>query len=225
MNSPFIIAASIESLIIFVVLAVLSGLHSWWKKKHGGETEEENGDSPLPPRRPPAQRPGGAPSPQSSPASNWEEELRRILQGEPAQTSAPPPLRPPPVVVAAPPPMPAAPHPAVRQPAAPLPYLARSNIPVPLEGEEEEAGLAVKMPSLEQSAQAFLRRSSVESMATERLQQADKQVAEHTASTLRIRGTSPEAQRAVALLRERSSQRSAILASIILGPPKALAEG
>ena len=113
----------------------------------------------------------------------------------------------------------------MRQPAAPLPYLAHSNIPVPLEGDEEETGLAVKMPSLEQSAQAFLRRSSVESMVEARLQQADKQVAAHTPAQLRSRGISPDAQRAMALLRDRNSQRSAILASVILGPPKALAEG
>ena len=214
-----------ENLIILVAIAVISGLHSWWKKRQGGAAEEEDDDSPLPPRRPGAPQPGTTPPRPNSPASSWEEELRRMLQGEPAQTPAPPPLRPPPVIVAAPPPLPATPRPAVRQPAAPLPYLAHSNIPVPLEGDEEETGLAVKMPSLEQSAQAFLRRSSVESMAVARLQQADKQVAMHTPAQLRSRGISPDAQRAVALLRDRNSQRSAILASVILGPPKALAEG
>ena len=214
-----------ENLIILVVIAVLSGLHSWWKKKQGGAAEEEDDDSPSPPRHPGAPRPGNAPRPQSSPASSWEEELRRILQGQPPETAAPPPLSPPPVVVAAPPALPSAPRPTPRQPAAPLPYLARSNIPVPLEGDEEETGLAVKMPSLEQSAKAFLRRSSVESMAGERLQQADKQVAAHSPAQLRSRGISPDAQRAVALLRDRNAQRSAILASVILGPPKALAEG
>jgi hypothetical protein len=213
-----------EQLILLLVLAVISDLHSWWKKKHGGEPEEDDDDSPLPPRRPGAPRPGTAPRP-SSPASSWEEELRRILQGDSPQTPAPPPLRPPPVIVAEPPPLQSAPRPAVRQPAAPLPHLVRSNIPVPLEGEEEEAGLAVKMPSLEQSAQAFLRRSSVESMVEARLQEADKQVAAHTPAQLRSRGISPDAQRAVALLRDRNAQRSAILASVILGPPKALAEG
>ena len=214
-----------ENLIILVVIAVLSGLHSWWKKKQGGAAEEEDDDSPLPPRHPGAPRPGNAPPRPSSPASSWEEELRRILQGQPPETAAPPPLRPPPVVVAAPPALPSAPRPAVRQPAAPLPYLARSNIPVPLEGDEEETGLAVKMPSLEQSARAFLRRSSVESMAGERLQRAERQVTLHTPATQRSRGISPDAQRAVAMLRERHTQRSAILASVILGPPKALAEG
>ena len=133
-------------------------------------------------------------------------------------------MAPPPFVMAPPPPLPPAPRPVIRQFAAPKPHLAHSNIPIPLEGEEEEAGLAVKLPTLEQSAQAFLRRSSVESMATERLQQANKQVVEHTATQLRSRGTSPEAQRALALLRERTTLRSAIIASIILGPPKALAD-
>lgn len=225
MNSPFIIAASIESLIIFVVIAVISGLHSWWKKRQGGETEEEDGDSPLPPRRPPAQRPGGAPSPQSSPASNWEEELRRILQGEPAQTAAPPPLRPPPIVVAAPPPMPAAPRPAVRQPAAPLPYLAHSNIPVPLEGDEENVGLPVKMPTMAESAQAYLRARTLDARVGTQMQQIDQRVTAHVPGLVKSRSTSREVQQGLSLLKDRSSQRSALIASIILGPPKALAEG
>ena len=223
MNSQLILAASLDNLIILVVIAVLSGLHSWWKKKHGEpEAEEEDNDSPLPPR-PRAPRPGSVPPPQHPPASNWEEELRRLLQGEkPAPT--PPPMAPPPFVMAPPPPLPPAPRPVIRQSAAPKPHLAHSNIPIPLEGDEEEVGLPVKMPSLEHSAQAFLRRSSVESMVTERLLQAGKQVADHTASQLQLRGTSPEAQRALALLRERTTLRSAIIASIILGPPKALAD-
>ncbi len=204
-----------EQILILIVLAVLSALHSWWKKKQGGAAEEdEDGNAPLPPR------PGRASPPPRPPASNWEEELRRILQGE--EAPAPRPMTPPPFVVAAPPPLPHAPRPVVRQSAAPKPYLAHSNIPIPLEGEEEESGLAVSLPTLEQNVQAFLRRSSVERMAADHLQHPGRKVRDHCQITPHHRRISPDAQRALALLRERGTQRSAIIASVILGPPKAL---
>jgi len=206
-----------EQLLILLVIAVLSALHSWWKKKQGAAAEEEedgDGNAPLPPR------PGRTPPPPRAPASNWEEELRRILQGE--EAPAPRPMAPPPFVVAAPPALPPAPRPVVRQSAAPKPHLAHSNIPIPLEGEEEEIGLAVRLPSLEQNVQAFLRRSSIERMAADHLQNPGRKVTDHCQIPPHRRGVSPDAQRALALLRERGTQRTAIIASIILGPPKAL---
>ena len=203
-----------EQLLILVVIAVLSALHSWWKKKQGREAEVEDGDSPGPSNRP------GAPQKRPSPASNWEEELRRLLQGEeaPASPSSPP------VIVTAPPPLPAQRRHVAPQPAAPQPYLARSSIPVPLEGEEENVGLPVKMPTMAESAQAFLRGRSIDTQVTERMEQVQARVTTHRGDVRNVRGASPEVTRAREMLRERSAQRSAIITSIILGPPKALAE-
>ena len=198
-----------ENLIILVVIAVLSVLHSWWKKRQGGEPEDADGDSPEPSNRP------GAPQRRPSPASNWEEELRRLLQGEESPASRPPP----PVIVAAPPPLPAQP-----QLAAPQPYLAHSSIPIPLEGEEENVGLPVKMPTMAESAQAFLRGRRIDTQVAERMEQVQAQVTTHRGDVRRSRAASPEVARAREMLRERSAQRSAIITSIILGPPKALSE-
>lgn len=214
-----------EKLIIILVIAIASAIHSWWKKKQGeGDADE---DSPVLPRRMPPARPGQRPAPpvQRSPAANWEEEIRRMLQGEEAPAPAPRSMAPPPVVVAAPPPLPSAPRPVVRASAAPKPHLAHSQIPIPLEGDEETVGLPVKMPTLEQSAQAYLRASKLNTTVAQHLQQIEKQVIEHQALARLIRAPSPEVSRALGMLRDRSSQRSAILTSIILGPPQALAEG
>lgn len=208
-----------EQLLILVVIAVLSALHSWWKKKQGGEPESEDGDSPEPSNRPRTPRPGAAPQPRPSPANNWEEELRRLLQGEESPAAPPPP-----VIIAAPPPLPAQPRPVAPRPAAPQPYLARSSIPIPLEGEEENVGLPVKMPTMAESAQAFLRGRSIDTQVSERMEQVQAQVTRHRGDVRNIRVVSPDVTRALELLRERSSQRSAIIASVILGPPKALAE-
>lgn len=129
------------------------------------------------------------------------------------------------MVVAAPPPMPPAPRPIVRQPAAPLPYLAHSNIPVPLEGDEEETGLPVKMPSLEQSAQAYLRARTLDARVGAQMQQIHQRVTAHIPGIVEIKAASREVQQGLSLLKDRPSLRAALIASIILGPPKALAEG
>src|SRR5882762_1809663 len=92
-----------NQLIFLLVFVVISMLHSWWKKKKGEpETNTESESWPgQKPGRPPAGRPAGRPAPPPSKAANWEEALRRLLQGEePARPT------PPPVVVQVPPPLP-----------------------------------------------------------------------------------------------------------------------
>jgi hypothetical protein len=207
-----------EKLIFLIVIVVITALHSWWKKKHG---EPEEGDQPWPgqpqrPGQPPQRRPPGtAPRPAPPPkATNWQEELRRLLEGE----TAPRPQPAPPPVLAQPPPLPRPPR---QQPAAPPPFLARTQIPVPDEGREQETGLPVKMPSLEQSAQAYLHARTLDARITERLKQVEQAVISHPKPQIR-RETSAAVRHGLALLRDRPSQRAAIIASVILGPPKAL---
>ena len=195
-----------DQLIFLLVVVVISMLHSWWKKRKGepeAETDSESwpGQKPGRPMTPPAGRPGPPPSK----AASWEEELRRLLQGEEPVRPAPPP-----VVVQLPPPLPrAAYRPALR------PVLVEQADP------DMEKGLPVKMPSLEQSAQVFLRASQLESKVAAHMQRVDQQVATHPKLGL-MNQVAPEIRQAIGLVRNRQSQRAAIIAGIILGPPKAM---
>jgi hypothetical protein len=135
-----------------------------------------------------------------------------LLQGEePARPPSPP------VIIqqprATPPPVPRA---AAARPApAPRPVVIAQNDP------DMEKGLPVKMPSLEQSAQAYLRASQLESRVAEHMQRVDHLVSTHQKVESK-KHVVPEIRQAIGLVRQRQSQRAAILAGIILGPPKAM---
>lgn len=195
-----------EQVIFLLVVVVLSLLHGWWKKRKGEpETETESDTWPgQKPSRPPTSPPAGRPAPPSK-AASWEEELRRLLQGEEPARPAPPP-----VIVqqprSAPPPLPRA---------APRPVLVEQSDP------DMARGLPVKMPSLEHSAQAFLRASQLESKVAAHMQRVDQQVTTHPKLDLK-KEVSPAIRQAIGLVRNRQSQRAAIIAGIVLGPPKAM---
>ena len=113
----------------------------------------------------------------------------------------------------APPPLPV---PSVRRPVpVPEPVFMSQSDP------DMDIGLSVRMPSLEDSAQAFLRASNIEAKVAAHMQRADQQVASHPKFVLK-REASPEVRQAVSLVRNRQSQRAVILAGIIMGPPKAM---
>ena len=192
-----------EQLIFLIVIGGLYLLQAWWKKK----AENEQADAPppwpgqqRPPGPGPSQRPAGQPAP--TPAARWEEELRRLLEGESP--------KPPPPVVTLPPPLPPKPP---RKSVTPRPVL--------IPDAEMETGLPVRMPTLEKSAQAFLRASQLESKVAEHMQRVSEQVTTHKKIEVR-RGVSPEIRQAIGLVRQRQSQRAAIIAGIVLGPPKAM---
>ena len=193
-----------EKVILILAIVVISIIHSWWKKRNGQGDEDATPWPTAPPRRPPAvppqNRPINAPQPM---AANWEEELRRLLQGEEPARPAPPP-----VVVQAPPSIP-----RVASPPTPRPVIVAQSDP------DMDKGLAV--PSLEQSAQAFLRASQIEAKVAAHMQRVDQQVATHPKLNFK-KDAPPEIRQAVALVRGRQSQRAAIIAGIILGPPKSM---
>lgn len=191
-----------EQILFLIAVGVLSMLHSWWTKRNEKEPEQEDAPAPGQPQRPAPKRP--------SPAS-WEEELRRLLEGDDEK----PPSRPPPVVVPAP--RPSAPP--------PLPSTSRPRVqtrpPVVESAGESDVGLPVQMPSLEQSAQSFLRASQLEQRVAEHMRGVDARVSNPVVPAP-VRRQSEAAKRAISLLRDRQSQRAAIVAGVILGPPKAL---
>jgi hypothetical protein len=83
-----------------------------------------------------------------------------------------------------------------------------------------DKGLPVVMPTLAQSAQAYLQASQLEARVAERFRRVDQQVTTHRTDQ-RAKEAPPHIRQALSLLETRSSQRAAILAGIILGPPKA----
>ncbi len=200
-----------EQLILLIAIGAISLLHSWWKKRKGEGDEEDAAPWPdqsqrRPPVAPPFNRQGNPPP---SKASNWEEELRRLLQGEEPARRVPPPI----VVQQAPPPLPSARVPR------PLP----AHRPVPVRHIDPYVAPTISTPELTvlQSAQAFLHGSMAESEVAEHMQRDHPNVGTHQLFARR-KTRSPEIQQAVSLVRSRQSQRAAILAGIILGPPKAM---
>ncbi len=222
------IPEALVTLLIFVGFAIVN---AFLKKKNAGEDDEA--DSEAPPPVPQRRRMNPSVPPAQPPARkiDWEGELRRMLGEEPPVA----PTRPPPVVVAEPPRKP------VRPAAAPPPITRAS------EGDDE-TGLNVPLPTLAESARAHERVSQLDdrvearmrqrgamteaSAAYHRASQLDVRVAEHmrqvtegvssfTKATRVTRG-SADVDLAVSLIHGRESLRAAIIASVVLGPPKAL---
>jgi hypothetical protein len=197
-----------KQLIFLAVIVVISILHSWWKQRQ--EAKESMNDTepvagPQSHRRwstPPAGRPASPPSK----AATWEQELRRLLGEEPEQRP------PPPVIVQAPPPLP--------QATQSRPATARRATDFQ-ESMQVETATPARTPSLTQSAQAFLRGSHLELKATTPVPPVDQRVDQPLKQDLRKK-TSPEIRQAIGLLRNRQSQRAAIIAGIVLGQPKAM---
>jgi hypothetical protein len=197
--------AGIDSLIGLLIFVLISVLASWLQKKQ--RTEEQA--PPTLPRRPRAQ---GAPAPgREEPARqkvDWEEELKRLLEGEPAE---PPPPPPPPIVVVSQP----------RQPAPPPLLRQAETVPTSPEHSPVEVTFT-PLPGLTESAQAYAEASTLE----EKVQQHLRQVTQKPVAMTHVQHREPSraAQDALTLLRDRRSVRSAVMASVVLGPPRALAD-
>jgi hypothetical protein len=222
--------AAADTLITLLIFAALAVLSSWLKKRQRGDesqqpwTKDESGAPPPVPRSPAQRRPG--------PGRSWEEELRRLLEGEEA--------RPAPPVIRAPPPPPPAP---VTKPRP----LVRTPVPS-VEESEMDKGLTVELPTLAESAQSYERASQLDQTVGDHMRQRaglataasaylhasqlERKVAEHmrraTEETRKLPvprragAVSNEATQVRSLLQDRRSIRSAVLASVILGSPRGL---
>ncbi len=228
-----ILAASDWNIIALIVFALFSALASWMKKRGTltdtletlGEDEDHPSQRPAPhaaqrPVPPPlAATPPSAPPPRPK-ALDWEEELRRLLQGEPADAPPPPviqvpqaPSRP---IPTTPPPKPApAPRPFVNP--KPSPVLASA-------AASEEEGPRQSIAELRESATAHQRASHIDQLAGQHLRQAVQRPEQHppTPPTAHRRAPAAEITQTVALLRHPRTARQGIVASMVLGPPKAL---
>ena len=218
--SPGAMLGAIDSIWILLAIALATWIYNWITKKsqqHPGASPEEPHPS-VPPAVPPRHAP-------SSAAGSWEEEIRRLLGEAPPVPPPASPLprsaspSPPPVLVTPPRPV-AAPRPAVRKPALPS---AGSLQPVLV---EPEAAPARPLAKLEQSRAALQRAGQLHESVAKQLLEIDRQTDWRTqkATARGRKSASADAHAAVALVRNPRSARQAVVASLLLGPPKSLTD-
>lgn len=229
MPDALLFAANVEGAIILLVLWLLSALFNWIKRR--AEEKQSGAPAPAPPR------PGEHPAPATAPATaakTWEEELKRLLEGEsPVVTPSPPP----PVITPPPPVLAPGRATTTRRAAA-------------VEPPSEEGGLPSRpVATLRKSEAAHRQGSTIGRRAGARLQQAQsfasaeaafssasqlhervaarmRHVVDHTrevsSSPLEIRRHHVAATATLALLQSPQSARQAIVTALVLAPPKAL---
>ena len=207
------------TIVFFIVAAILSAI---MKKKQSDATDEESW-----PREPsshqPAERPGTTPAPRRE---SWEDELRRLLEGK---TTARPTASPPPPVP--PPPPPPLPPTSPSVPSAPKP--SRSAPPAWLskvEARKEQAARKVKdlrekrsevSIRLQKSMDHLRQASQLDDRAAMTIRRAANRI-HFQEEKIQVAKTPGEIKDALNLLQSRESLRTAMIASVILGPPKAL---
>ncbi len=212
------IFAGVDSLIGLLIFVAISILASWLQKKQKQQGEETPPPPPL--RRP---RGIGTPPPASAPAPqkplSWEEELKRLLEGQVPQEQ--PARLPPPIVIQvprpAPPPLPTAPAPE---------HTHRSVFDVVEEKNPAEVSVEATFHALPQLSESVLTQQQaglLERKVEAHLREVTQRPVGSTSVQHRI-ATTPEASAALALVRNPKSVRSALLASIILGPPRSLSD-
>jgi hypothetical protein len=182
--------------------------------------------------KPPANRPDPSrPRPQPGPTS-WENELRRLLdnQGQAPPASAPPPARPiptrpPPIVV------PQAPRVITVSPARPVivldspPPAAPVRVrPVIVPPSLPPGVLTSGQPlaTLSEAQLAYARASQLDKAAAARIERVPGQEVQLT--TVVRKSTSPEVTQVLSLFKNPQAARQAVIAAIILGPPRAFEE-
>lgn len=229
-----LLAASLESLIAFAVILLLSALGNWLKNRkaqapEGWDEEETPASTPRPPGQP-APGPGRPPAP-ANPVFDLERELRRMFGQEP---EPPPPTAPhqaPPVLAPKPAPAPTSvptqPPPAWTQAAeeefVPVPLPAGTHFPKSARAMGETKAPEFELAHLTQAKAAYRRASSLEKAVRTELDSVRPGVA-HVAQILAPRrgAASPELASVLASLKQPRAARQVILASVILGPPRGL---
>lgn len=232
-----LLAMGIEGFLLLLVIAGISTAAEWLKKKRQRDKAKEDatlGNWPTPTERRPSEPTPQATKADGKPLSQWEEEIRRMLQGLDPQPPAPPPLPPPPPIVRqAPPPPPA----YQSRPVVVAVEEGDSEEPVPtyLSSMETPDGAYRRAAGLERSVEGRMARTSSLGTATEawnragsidariraRLREASN-LLHHSPVGKVNKPRSAEAVRLVALFQNPATSRQALVTSFIIGPPKAL---
>jgi len=236
--------ASIEGLLVFLAIVVLSALSNWIKQRKELQEQQQrrNLAKPSPEGQPLA--PPGPPAPPAPPPLDWQEQLRRLLEGEPempepvpppeprapAAETAPHPApapKPPPTSPRPPPIVPPVPRPAVRpRPAVQVPPHKPEPVPVIAEWTDAPAQPTGDLARLDASAAAYKRASELSVETAAKLERLA-----HLPGLAGPRGPVPrhgvvshEASQVRALLKTPRTTRQAVMVSVILGQPRALEE-
>lgn len=213
-----------DSLLIMLAILAITAISSWLQRKGQREDPGSLGDEwkTIKPRKtepPPQPAPPKIGQPTSSPrkappAIDWERELRRLLQGD-APTAAPPP--PPPLVREEPAPAPRPAPPPVVRPVKPPPM----RFPVPAVVERRESGPASTI--LVEASSAYQKAQQLHKSVADRLREVDQAIELHKAGApAHTRAVPPDVRSALSMLQNPKTVRQAIIASLILAPPKAL---
>ncbi len=224
-------AASLESLLVFVVIVLLSSLSNWLKerseKRKQAERQAPSNRDVLSPGPTAESAPGPIPpSTKESGGQDWERELRRLF-GEEEAPPAPRPL-PPPLPASAPPPVTVRrfeipPRPAEPE-IQPIQLPPGTHFAPTAEALDQEEAPTFQLAGLEESANAYLRASQLQEHAAARMQQAVALTAHPAAAAAKrmTRERSAEVSRVLAQLRRPTTARETVLATMILGTPRSL---
>jgi hypothetical protein len=198
---------SFWGVLIFIVISIIA---SWMQKKQ--QQGRNEGEQPAPPPLPRRKRaPGPTPTQPAEPQPlSWEEELKRLLDGSLAEPP-PPPAAPPPIIA------------ETRRPVPPPPPPPREFTESTYEVTRSPVEVSFKpLPPLTESVHAYADASSLE----QKVGQHMRDVTHHPIKLTHAqqRPVSQSRGQARALLGNRESLRTAILASVVLGPPRALAD-
>jgi hypothetical protein len=196
----------VDSIWTIVIIIGISIISSWLKKK-GGLTEEvedwtrrDTPPAPPPRRAPPIGTFGGSetifrqgPS-QQTPAqlADWEDRLRKTLAGQ--GIPVPPPLVQPAKLV------------------IPTQMVIRTQV------EEREGPGGKPLANFTQAETRYGHASQLQAQVARHMQGIDAATKRHKAVVVTV----PERRPSVRLLKTRASMKEAIIASVLLAPPKAL---
>ncbi len=221
--------AGVDSFWVVVAIAIGSAIYNWLQKRNEAAKDQDSQPSPDPRQRKQPLTGKQPVAPRQTKPASWEEELRRLLEGEPPAEPAPP------III------------YEQRPAAPAPPPLRNAPPVveeqspapvrPLATLKESSSAYERAEQIDKQVEAQLGRIGSMAEATTALQKAgglDVAVADRLskvtghlvpeAAVVHRKVCPPEVEQVVALFRNPRSARQAVLASFILGPPKAFDE-
>jgi hypothetical protein len=192
------------SFIVFLVIVGASALFNWIQRRGENAQDQDNPPGSAPPPQPRPQS-SGAPSERRS---SWEEELRRMLEGHLPQ----PPNRPPPSRSAqSPTPSSPPPPPVIIRETTPAPPRTFSFEPPPVRSAHVFTETVSELPG----ARTTPAELPAPNLAFEKPKRTAVARAKHAKR-------SPEVEQTILMFRHPRTARQAVVASLILGPPKAL---
>ena len=206
-----------EKLIVLAVILLGSAISSYFQNKKKREEEELERRSPGT-----SPRAGESPIPhRPKTGRDWQEDLRRILQGrseQPPSHAQTVPPRPPQAVPSRGPIIPPA-----RQTTPPPIVRTKIILPTTPKAPAEPSEGDLNFPSpLKQSATAYDRASQLSGRVESRMEAIDSQTDRHKPTAIAARATRSGATIVKRLTRNRESLREAFIASLVFAPPVGL---